>query len=65
MSELKEGLLGILITAIMALLLWIRLNADAFGQIPELQIIDIADFSGGLNTRDGSGGIADNEQVFQ
>lgn len=62
MSELKEGLLGILITAIMALLLWIGLNADAFGQIPELQIIDIADFSGGLNTRDGSGGIADNEQ---
>jgi hypothetical protein len=28
-----------------------------------IQVIDIADFSGGLNTRDGAGGVADNEYV--
>lgn len=32
--------------------------------MPELRVIDIPSFSGGLNTRDGYGGIADNEYAM-
>lgn len=61
MAKWIENYGAVIATALMALLMLVAMNGNAYGQIPELQVIDIKSLEGGLNTRDGAGGIADNE----
>lgn len=65
MNKYSEGLWAIAVCSAFALLMWIAAK-PVYPQIPDLQLIDIRSLEGGLNTRDGSGGIADNEctQIF-
>ena len=42
-------------------LIFLLCNTGLTQTLPNWQFINISDFRGGLNTRDGAGGIADNE----
>ena len=47
--------------ALLTCALFIAMNLPLSAGAADMAVVDISDFSGGLNTRDGIGGVADNE----